>query len=325
MLEFILVLIPEPVNPERPWRNGIIMDNILERIQSQIDGLSKGQKRIAHYIIENLDDAAFMTALKIGRAVNVSESTVVRFAKNMGYDGFPEFQDDLVKALKEKINSANRIDINNSGMSHSKLLQYVFENDAQNIRDTLSSIDTDSFDMAVDTIVSARKVYIAAVRSAAPLADFLAFYLRISIDNVIEVTSNSLNEMIEQMINVSQNDVVIGISFPRYSIRTLKAMEFANSHNARVIAITDSAHSPMNLYSSCNLFAKSNMASVVDSLTAPMSLINALVVAVCMKNSRKVVKNLEELDRIWDDYQVTGGDEINFLDDKLLKDLKGLR
>lgn len=301
------------------------MENILERIQSQIDTFSKGQKRIAHFVIENLDDAAFMTAGRIGKTIDVSESTVVRFAQVMGYDGFPEFQQDLAKVLKEKYNSASRLDISGTEMSHSKLLQFVFENDIKNINDTLENIDTEAFDMAVDTILSARKVYIAAVRSAAPLAKFLAFYLRISLDDVIEVTSNSSSEMVEQMININDEDVVIGISFPRYSIRTLKAMEFANSHNARVIAITDSVHSPMNIYSSCNLLARSSMASVVDSLVAPLSLINALIVAISMKNSKKVVKKLEELDRVWDDYQVTGGDEINYLDEKLMKDLKGLK
>ncbi len=174
-------------------------------------------------------------------------------------------------------------------------------------------------------IAEARRVYIVAVRSAAPVGDFLAFYLRMVVDDVAVVTTNSSSEIFEQMINVGEKDAVIGISFPRYSMRTLKALEFANNRNAKVIAITDSIHSPMNLYSSCNLFARSDMATVVDSMTAPMSLINAIIVALCVRNSKAVANKLEELGNVWNDYQVTNNDEINYLDEELMKDLRGLK
>ena len=298
-------------------------NNFLERLKEEIPNLSKGQKKIAHYIIENLDEAAFSTAAKLGNATGVSESTVVRFASALGFDGFPEFQAELEKTVRSRFKSVSRLDIEGK-VSQSKILEYVLHNDAEKIRDTLKEIDSGSFDMAVDSIAGAKRVYVAGVRSCAPLAEFLSFYLRMIVPDVITVTTNSSSEMFEQMINMGENDVVIGISFPRYSMRTLKAMEFANNRNAMVIAITDNSHSPMNLYSSCNLFARSDMASVVDSLVAPLSLINALIVAVCVKNSKQVVHNLEMLNQVWDGYQVTNNDEINFLDEKLMQDLKGL-
>lgn len=298
-------------------------NNFLKRLKEEIPNLSKGQKKIAHYIIENLDEAAFSTAAKLGNATGVSESTVVRFATALGFDGFPEFQAELEKTVRSRFKSVNRLDIEGK-ITQSKILEYVLHNDAEKINDTLKEIDSDSFEAAVDIISDSKRVYVVGVRSCAPLAEFLSFYLRMIVPDVITVTTNSSSEMFEQMINMGENDVVIGISFPRYSMRTLKAMEFANNRNATVIAITDNSHSPMNLYSSCNLFAKSDMASVVDSLVAPLSLINAIIVAVCVKNSKQVVRNLEMLNQVWDDYQVTNNDEINFLDEKLMQDLKGL-
>lgn len=299
--------------------------NILEELKIAMPSLSKGHKKIAHYIIENLDEAAFMTAAKIGRNIGVSESTVVRFAAAMGYDGFPGFQEAMAAAVKGKLGAPSRFDISGADMNHSKILEYVFRGDAEKITDTLNNLDADAFDLAVDTLAEADKVYVVAVRSAAPLGEFLAFYLRMVAKDVAVVTTNSSSEIFEQMINVGEKDAVIGISFPRYSMRTLKALEFANNRNAKVIAITDSIHSPMNLYSSCNLFARSDMATVVDSLTAPMSLINAIIVALCVRNSKTVANKLEELGSVWNDYQVTNNDEINYLDEELMKDLRGLK
>lgn len=299
--------------------------NILEEIKAAMPGLSKGQKKIAHYIIENLDEAAFLTAVRIGKNIGVSESTVVRFASAMGYDGFPGFQEAMAAAVKGRLGAASRFDISDADINHSKILEYVLKGDSDKILDTLNNLDDNAFDTAIDMISEADNVYIVAVRTAAPIGEFLAFYLRMIVKNVRVVTTNSSSEIFEQMINVNQNDAVIGISFPRYSMRTLKALEFANNRSAKVIAITDSIHSPMNLYSSCNLFARSDMATVVDSMTAPMSLINAIIVALCVRNSKAVVKNLEELGSVWDDYQVTNNDEINYLDDELMKDLRGLK
>ena len=299
--------------------------NVLEKIKNGMPGFSKSNKKLARYIIENTEEAAFATAAQLGHITGISESTVVRFAAALGYKGFPQFQQALTEVVKNRLNKVPRINIKNETLSHSKIIEYVMKGDAEKINDTYRNIDDKSFDAAVDTILSAEKIYVVGVRSSAPLAQFFAFYLRMAVKNVELVTTNSSSEMFEQMINVSEKDVVIGISFPRYSMRTLKAMEFANNRNAKVIAITDNIHSPMNLYSSCNLFAETDMATIVDSLVAPMSLINALIVAVCIRNSGTVVHNLEELGRVWEDYQVTNNDEINYLDEELMKDLKELK
>ncbi len=300
-------------------------ENVLEQIKEGISGFSKSNKKLAHYIIENTDEAAFATAARLGQNVGISESTVVRFAVRLGYKGFPQFQQALTEVLKNRLNRVSRIDIKNETLSHSKILEYVMTGDAGKITETYNNVDDKAFEAAVETILAAKKIYVIGVRSSAPLAQFLSFYLRMAVDNVELVTTNSSSEMFEQMIHVCEQDAVIGISFPRYSMRTLKAMEFANNRNAKVVAITDSIHSPMNLYSSCNLFARTDMATIVDSLVAPMSLINALIVAVCIRNSRKVVHNLEELGKVWEDYQVTNNDEINYLDEELMKDLKELK
>ena len=172
-------------------------------------------------------------------------------------------------------------------------------------------MDHETFDLAVETILSAKNIYIVGIRSCAPLASFLAFYLNLIFDHVRLLNTNSSSELFEQMIRIGEEDVMIGISFPRYSMRTLKALEFANNRNAKVITLTDSIHSPMNLYSSCNLIARSDMASIVDSLVAPLSVINALVVALCMRKQKEVVATLESLEKIWDEYQVYNNDEIN--------------
>lgn len=298
--------------------------NVMELMKEKFPTFSKSQKKISHYIIENIETAAFMTAARIGKATGVSESTVVRFANTMGYEGYPEFSEALSSVVKSRLKTVDRIDIE-SNMSRSKIVENVLKGDADKIINTLEEFNQGTFDMAVDLISNAKRVYIVGVRSAAPLAQFLAFYLRLIVHNVVLVTTTSSSEIFEQMLRVNEKDVVIGISFPRYSMRTLKAMEFANNRNARVIAITDNIHSPMNLYSSCNLFARTDMASIVDSLVAPMSLINALIVALCVQNSKKTVRNLETLNEIWEDYQLTNNDEINYLNENLLNDLKGLR
>lgn len=299
-------------------------NDLLKQIKDSFPNISKSQKKIAHYIIENTDEAAFATAAQIANATGVSESTVVRYAVTMGFEGYPGFQQAIATSLKKRLNSIKKIDINNN-MSPSKVLETVLRGDSEKILGTLAEINTDTFNLAVDMISETSKIYIVGVRSSAPLAELFAFYLRMIIPDVVLVTTTSSSEMFEQMIHLKETDVVVGISFPRYSMRTLKAMEFANNRNAKVIAITDNVHSPMNLYSSCNLFAKSDMASIVDSLVAPMSLINALVVALSVNNSSKIVRNLEGLNAVWEDYQLTNNDEINFLGDNLLNDLKGLK
>lgn len=297
---------------------------LTERINSMMPSFSKGQRKLAGYILDNYGTAAFLTAAKLGEKAGVSESTAVRFASVLGYDGYPEFQGAMAALLKRRLDSVEKIEAASGDIQQSKVLSYVMGADIEKIKLTMETIEPDAFELAVDMLNSAAHVYIVGVRSCAPLAEFLGFYLRMIHDNVRMVTTNSASEMFEQMLSISEKDVVVGISFPRYSMRTLKCMEYANNKSAEVIAITDSRNSPMSLYSSCNLLARSDMTSIVDSLVAPMSVINALIVALCMKNKERVASNLEELGRVWNDYQVYNNDEINQLDEDLFASLKNI-
>lgn len=288
------------------------MENI---IKSKLPSMSKGQKKISDFVLTNYEKAAFMTAAELGKSVGVSESTVVRYAALLGYKGYSEFQKDVEKMVQKKLDTIHRFELNDTDMSRQDILNSVMKSDIDKIRLSLEMIDIKIFDEAVDSILNADTIYIIGIRSCAPLASFLGFYLNLMFDKVNIITTNSSSEIFEQMIRISEKDVIIGISFPRYSMRTLKAMEFANNRYTKVITITDSANSPMNLYSSCNLFARSELTTVMDSLTAPMSVINALIVALSMKRKEKVINTLDTLEQIWNDYQVYGSDEINIFDD----------
>ena len=290
--------------------------DIITLMRERFDKMSKSHKRIATYIMDHYDQAVFMTAATLGKEVEASESTVVRFASGLGFDGYPEFQKALEAWVKSEWNGVAKVGMKYGRSSQSDILTDVLNADIQKIADTLQNVDIDSFELAVDTILKAKHVYIVGLRSCQPLADFLSFYLNMIRGDIINVRTTSMTELFEQMIRLDPDDVVIGISFPRYSMRTLKAMEFANDRNAKVIAITDSVHSPMNLYSSCNLCARSDMVSIVDSLVAPLSLINALVVAMCIRQPEQVTSNLKELEKAWANYQVYLNDEINFIDDE---------
>ncbi len=292
-------------------------NDLTSRINECYGSLSKGQKILATYITDNYDKAVFLTAAKMGRVVGVSESTVVRFATHLGYKGYPEFQKALEEMVRNKLNSIQRMEVTYGRISQSHILETVLQSDQEKIKDTLEHIDEHAFELAVDTIIKAKHIYIVGIRSCAPLAAFMAFYFNLMFENVTLLQTNNSSELFEQMVRISKDDVIIGISFPRYSMRTLKAMEFANNRNAKVITLTDSVHSPMNLYSSCNLIARSDMASIVDSLVAPLSVINALIVALCMKKQGEVAKTLETLEDIWNEYQVYENDEINYIDDKI--------
>lgn len=297
-------------------------DNLISRISQKYDVMSKGQKEIATYVTANYDKAVFLTAAKLGEKVSVSESTVVRFATLLGYDGFPRFHKALEQLVQEKLDSISKIEITESKLSKAQVLETVMISDAEKIRLTLQSISTEAFEEAVESIMNAGKIYIVGIRSCMPLASFLGFYLNIMFRDVTVVTTNSASEVFEQMIHINERDVAIGISFPRYSMRTLKAMEFANDRNAKVISITDDKHSPLNLYSSCNLLARSEMATVVDSLVAPMSVINALIVSLFMKKPDIVLGRLDMLDHIWEDYQIYSNDEINMAENEVvIKDI----
>lgn len=292
-------------------------NDLTSRINECYGSLSKGQKILATYITDNYDKAVFLTAAKMGQVVGVSESTVVRFATHLGYKGYPEFQKALEEMVRNKLNSIQRMEVTYGRISQSHILETVLQSDQEKIKDTLEHIDEYAFELAVDTIIKAKHIYIVGIRSCAPLAAFMAFYFNLMFENVTLLQTNNSSELFEQMVRISKDDVIIGISFPRYSMRTLKAMEFANNRNAKVITLTDSVHSPMNLYSSCNLIARSDMASIVDSLVAPLSVINALIVALCMKKQGEVAKTLETLEDIWNEYQVYENDEINYIDDKI--------
>lgn len=295
-----------------------ITSELIGRINERYHTMSKGQKLLANYIKSDYDKAAFLTASKLGKIVGVSESTVVRFAMNLGYKGYPEFQGALEEMIRNKLTSVQRMEVTYGRISQSEILESVLKADAEKIKITQEMIDPEAFKLAVDTILAAQNIYIVGIRSCAPLANFFSFYLNLILDRVHLIQTTNASEIFEQMIRINEKDVIIGISFPRYSMRTLKAIEFANNRNAKVITLTDSVHSPINLYSSCNLIAKSDMASIVDSLVAPLSVINALVVALCMQKQKEVVNTLETLEKIWDEYQVYNNDEINYLNDKVL-------
>ena len=290
--------------------------DIISRINEHYPRMSKSQRAIAAYIEEHYDQAVFMTAAKMGQTLGISESTVVRFAASLGYDGYPEFQKGLEEWVKDKINSVQKMGVKYGNSTQSEILTSVMNADMEKIQDTIVNLDPAAFETAVDTILEAENIYIIGLRSCEPLADFLQFYLNMIRGNVKLIKTTSVTEIFEQMIRISEKDAIIGISFPRYSMRTLKAMEFANDRNAKVITITDSVHSPMNLYSSCNLCARSDMVSIVDSLVAPLSVINALVVALCMRSPDRAKESLQLLEDAWNNYQVYLNDEINFIDEE---------
>ena len=298
-------------------------NELLIRMEEKYKKMSKGQKRLADYVTENYDKAVFLTAARLGEVVGVSESTVVRFATQLGYKGYPGFQKALEELVRNKLNSIQRMEVTYGRISQSEILETVLQSDIGKIKLTLTGIDQKAFELAIDTILSAKRIYVVGIRSCAPLASFLCFYLNLVCENVTAVNTNSSSEIFEQLIRINEEDVIIGISFPRYSMRTLKALEFASNRKAKVITLTDSVHSPMNLSSSCNLIARSDMASIVDSLVAPLSVINALVVALCMKKQKEVVNTLETLEQIWGEYQVYSKDELNQVDDTLTESSSG--
>lgn len=278
--------------------------DILSVIQNRMSSFSKGQKLIARFILESYDKAAFMTASKLGKTVNVSESTVVRFAAELGYDGYPSMQKALQEMIRNKLTSIQRIEVTNDRIGNQDILSMVMQSDIEKIRMTLEETDRDEFSASVDAILEARKIYILGVRSAAALADFLGFYFNLIFDNIVLVHTTSVSEIFEQLVRVGPQDVVIGISFPRYSSRTVKAMRFARDRGANVIALTDSEASPLSEIATETLLAKSDMASFVDSLVAPLSLVNALIVAVGRRRNKDVERIFSDLEQIWSEYGV---------------------
>jgi len=286
-----------------------LQEDLLKRINGDGRKLSKGQKLIATYIKENIDLVADMTAARLGEEVGVSESTVVRFAMEIGYDGYPAMQRDLQEIIKSKLTFIQRMKVGNARIDHSDSLKSVMQSDIDRIKTTLENIDRDTFDNTVNAIVQAKKIYIIGLRSSAALASFMGFYFTLLFDNVQLVMTTSVSEIFEQILNVNKGDVVIGISFPRYSSRTIKAMEYAKSRGAKLVAITDNRESTLAQIADYALLAKSDMLTFADSLVAPMSVINALITAIGGQKNDEVVENFERLEQIWDEYEIYEKDE----------------
>ena len=265
--------------------------------------LSKGQKLIAEYILKHYDKAAFMTAARLGTTVGVSESTIVRFANELGFSGYPALQKMLQDLIKTKLTSVQRIEISSDYINEENALKSVLKADMENIRATLEKINSNAFDEVVDAIFSSKRIYIVGFRSSQSLADFLGFYLNLILDNVRTV-STGVSDIFEQLLRVGKDDLVIGIGFPRYSTRTVEALKFAKSRNAKVIALTDSLLSPLASNADYTLVAQSNMASFVDSLVAPLSVINALVVAVGLREKEKISSSFSTLESLWEQNNV---------------------
>lgn len=280
------------------------MNDLITKIQSELPGFSKGQKQIARFILEHYDKAAFMTASRLGVTVGVSESTVVRFATELGYDGYPHLQRALQEMIRNKLTSVQRMEVAGDRMGGHDVLQTVLHADTDMIRVTLDEIDRDAFQGAVDALMGAKRIYILGVRSSSALASFLGFYFNLLFENVTLVHTNSVSEIFEQVLRVGPGDVLFGISFPRYSKRTLSAMKYARDRGARVIALTDSQLSPLARVADHVLLARSDMASFVDSLVAPLSVINALIVAVGMSRRDEIEQTFNKLERIWEEYDV---------------------
>lgn len=277
--------------------------DLMRTIQVKFPRLSKGQKLIAEYILKHYDKAAFMTAAKLGISVGVSESTVVRFANELGFSGYPKLQKALQELIKNKLTTVQRIELSNAFISEENSLKGVLKSDMENIRVTLEKINHKTFDEVIKCIFEAKRIYIIGLRSSTALSEFLGFYLNLILDNV-HVINCGMSDIFEQIINISSDDLLIGIGFPRYAARTIEALTFAKSRNTKVVAITDSLLSPLATEADYTLIAQSNMASFVDSLVAPLSVINALIVAVGLKEKNKISSTFSDLENIWEEYRV---------------------
>jgi DNA-binding MurR/RpiR family transcriptional regulator len=278
--------------------------DILSLIEQKRGEFSKGQTRIAKFIKENFDKAAFMTAARLGKTAGVSEATVVRFASELGYAGYPEMRKALQEMIRNRLTSVQRIEVAKIVMDSKETLTSILESDMEKIRMTMESVDKQQFHKAVSEILKARKIYIIGTRTSAALSVFMGFYFNLLFDNVTLLHETTVSEVFEQILRVSSEDVVIGISFPRYSKRTVKALRFSKKMGATIIGLTDAQTSPVAKIADINLFAKSDMVSFVDSLVGPLSLINALIVAVGTGTQEKLNYTFEELERIWDEYEV---------------------
>lgn len=292
----------------------MMKQHLLSRIESRMPSFSKGQKLIAGYIEEHYDKAAFMTASKLGATVGVSESTVVRFATEVGYDGYPELQKAMQEMIRSKLTSVQRMEVTSNRIGDADVLNSVLNQDIDKIRRTMEEISHEEFYNAVDSIVNARKIYILATRSSAAIGSFLGYYFNLIFERVAVVSATSETEIYEQLMRIGEEDVVIGISFPRYSKMAVKAMGFASDSGATVIALTDSLMSPLAPPSNHVLLARSDMASVVDSLVAPLSVVNALIVATALRKKEEITSTFDRLEQIWEQYEVYEKVEENIVE-----------
>ncbi len=284
-------------------------NDLIHRINKSYKKSSKGQKLLANYIVDHYEKAVFLTAAKLGKVVGVSESTVVRFAIELGYEGYPKLQRALEELVKIKLTAIQRVEVTSDRINKNNILKFVLNSDMDKIKHTLEEIDEEILNKSVDLIMNAKTIYIIGVRSSAALASFMGFYFNLIFDNIKLIHTNSVSEMFEQIHRIGSEDVMIGISFPRYSRRTLKAMEYASRNEADVITITDSPLSPMVQFSDCSLIARSDMISFVNSLVAPLSIINAVIVALSIRKKETLVSSLESLEQIWNEYQVYDNDD----------------
>jgi len=278
--------------------------DLIELIESVYPTLSKGQKKISNYILEHYDKAAYMTASRLGGEVGVSESTVVRYAIELGYEGYPEFHAALQETLRMRLTAVQRMEVSDDRISEERILDSVLTSDAERIRKTLENIDRDAFDRAIDALLSARRIYTIGMRSSSSLADFLSYYLSLVFDDVRRVRTTSGSEVFEQLMRIDERDVLIAVSFPRYSTRIVSAVDYAVSAGAKVISITDSVASPIAAGTYATLTAKSDMVSFGDSLVAPLSIINAIIVAIGKKKKDEIAKTLSTLETVWEEYNV---------------------
>lgn len=284
--------------------------DVLELIEASYKTFSKGQRYIASYICNNYDKAVDMTAAKLGGIVGVSESTVVRFATELGFKGYPQFQKALEELVKKKLSSVQRISLTYDRLSETEdLVKTVIRNDVQNLKRTAEMIDRSAFEQAVDLIGNARRIYVIGGRSCGSLASFFSFYLNYIFDDVRLIRSDSVTESIEEIYRISEQDVIIAISFPRYSMKTIQTMTFARKRKAKIIAITDGDQSPLVEYADCSIYARSDMVSFVDSLVAPLSVVNALLAALSMRYKDSVIDTMASMESIWNELNEYEGTE----------------
>ncbi|MBQ8238208.1 MAG: MurR/RpiR family transcriptional regulator [Oscillospiraceae bacterium] len=278
--------------------------DILTILQEKAHTFSKGQRTIARYITESYDKAAFMTANRLGKTVGVSESTVVRFAVDLGFDGYPSMQKAMQEMVLNRLTAVQRIEVANDRIGDQDVVSMVLHSDMEKLRQTDETLDRREFSAAVDALLKAKRIFVLGSRSVAPLANFLGYYLNYMFQNVHIVTTSGSVEMFEKIVGINAEDAVIAFSFPRYSVSTTKGAEYCRTTGATVIGVTDSSQSPLGQCCDHVLVTKSDMVSLVDSLVAPLSIVNALIVAIASKREKELSRTLDALEHVWEEYHV---------------------